>query len=69
MNRFLKVKDHSDLVRDVSSNAIIANDDNAFADYKRRNAIAMKHTKDIAELKAEMSEIKTLLVQILNKGI
>jgi hypothetical protein len=69
MSEFLKVKNHATLVRDTSSNAIIANDDNEFLNYKRKNTLIQKQSKDIEYLKKEMEEMKSILIKILNKGL
>tara|TARA_B100001113_G_C21003882_1_gene576202 strand:+ start:630 stop:860 length:231 start_codon:yes stop_codon:yes gene_type:complete len=72
-DKFVKVEGHSNLVRAVSTNAIV---NNSVAEYeiymqrvksreeqgdKIRNAV-----KDINNLKAELREIKGLLKEIIN---
>lgn len=70
--QFAQVEGHRSLVRDLSSNAIICNDDEEYSTHRRRNELAKKHSKTVLEqanqiesLKCEVEEIKQMLVQIL----
>lgn len=77
VNSFVKVEGHASLVRDMSSNAIIATDDNEFNAYKKRREAEKKRVQlqeqqinDIEHLKNDMDQIKHMLSQLLNaKGI
>ena len=69
---YLKVKDHSNLVRDPQSNSIINTDKSAYNQYvTRRNAKneevnkAQNMEEDLANLKGEINEIKDLLRQLV----
>ena len=69
---YLKVKDHSNLVRDPQSNSIINTDKSAYNQYvTRRNAKneevnkAQNMEEDLANLKGEIDEIKDLLRQLV----
>lgn len=73
MTDYLRVKDHSDLARDTTSGAIVNTNVSAYeAAVKRaRNAQASKNelrdaVRDINNLKCEMHEIKTLLLQLVD---
>lgn len=73
MTDYLRVKDHSDLARDTTSGAIVNTNVSAYeAAVKRaRNAQASKDelrnaVRDINNLKCEMHEIKTLLLQLVD---
>ena len=73
INKFVKVEGHASLVRDMSSNAIIATDDNEFNAYKKRREIEKKRANaqeqqanDIEQLKNDMDQIKHMLSQLLN---
>jgi hypothetical protein len=69
---YLKVKDHSNLVRDPESNGIINTNKSAYNQYvTRRNAKneevnkAQNMEEDLANLKGEINEIKDLLRQLV----
>ena len=70
---FAKVQDSPGFVRDMSNKALLNSDSSAILSYKKQRA----HRNDINEamadinmLKNEMSDIKGLLMQLLqNKGI
>lgn len=71
---YLKIKDNDKLIRDESSNAILNVDINSYNSYliqykKKYNEI--KKMKDyesqLNELKGEISDIKSMLSQIVNK--
>jgi hypothetical protein len=70
--QFAKVEGHVSLTRDMSSNAIICNNDDEYQAYRRRNDIAkaqakivLEQTNQIESLKSEVEEIKQMLIQIL----
>lgn len=72
LNNFLKVEGHSSLVRDMSSNAIIANDNAEFSAYQKRRMVEKnrqelmeKQVNDIENLKNDMLEIKQLLTTLI----
>jgi hypothetical protein len=67
-NKYLKVKDAEELVRDVSSSAILNTDNAALKAYKAKKAkeaLVDQIIKENAELKTEISEIKSLLKQMI----
>jgi hypothetical protein len=74
MSEFLKVVGHDGLVRDTSSGAIINTNRTEYEEYmarrkqaeERENAIS-QHTNEINNLKNELQEIKSLILQVLNK--
>ena len=66
-----KVQGHTNLVRDLKSQAIINTDSDAYARYMARktkqakqNDEVRKVIRDVNELKSEMREIKDLLKEI-----
>ena len=72
VNKFLKVEGHNALVRDVSSNAIIATNDNEFKAYQKKREIAKRNKQliedqlqQIESLKSDVNEIKNMLSQLL----
>ena len=74
MSRYLKVEGHQGLVRDTNSGAIVNSSVSEYEVYMKRvrsreeqgdqirNAV-----KEINNLKAELREIKSLLVKVLEK--
>jgi len=69
-----KVKGHSNLVRDLKSQAIINTDSDAYARYMTRKAKQSKKddemrkvVREVNEIKTEMFEIKDLLKKVLDK--
>lgn len=71
----LKVKDHQHLYRDCKSNGIINTDDNAYRNYLKSKQInqvkegRMKSLEnDVNSLKGDLTEIKSLLQEILKNG-
>jgi hypothetical protein len=69
MNRFLKT-DQKEFIRDRTSTAILNVDKEGLLAYKKnRDRISKNENliEDVAELKKEFSEIKQLLIQLVNK--
>jgi predicted transcriptional regulator len=74
MTDFLKVLGHTGLVRDTSSGAIINTNKTEYEEYMarmreaegRENAIS-QHTVEINNIKNELQDIKSLILQLLNK--
>jgi predicted transcriptional regulator len=71
---YLKVIGHDGLVRDTSSGAIINTNRTEYEDYmarrqqaKDRETAISQHTDEINNLKNELQEIKSLILQVLNK--
>jgi hypothetical protein len=77
MAEYLKVTDHPGLVRDTESNAILNTDIRALNKYReerekllKMKSIAEEHEKmknDISRTREEISQIKDLLVKVLEK--
>ena len=74
MSDYLKVQGHSNLVRDMNTNAIINKDKNAYNLAKRRAEEAQSQrdeirgaTREINNLKCEMHEIKSMLKTLLER--
>ena len=71
---YAKVKGHSNLVRDLKSQAIINTDSDAYARYMARKAKQQKKddemrkvVREVNEIKTEKFEIKDLLKKVLDK--
>ena len=70
MTEYLRVKDHPNLVRDKRSNAILNTNENELAKYKAERDYKLRMTKvadDFDSLKSEVSELKNLLLKILEQ--
>ena len=70
----IKVEGHSDLVRDINSNAIVNTNETEFTAYIRKykareknNDMLRDTVKEINTLKSELFEIKKLLKEVINK--
>ena len=73
MSDFIPVKGNSDLVRDPNTDQIINTNKNAYQQYvNRREKRKIEKEKslnieeDIANLKSELGEIKSLLKELVN---
>ena len=73
MSNFIPVEGNTDLVRDSNTNQIINTNENAYQQYiTRRQKRKLEKEKslsveeDLASLKSEMSEIKSLLKELVN---
>ena len=69
----VKVKGHTNLVRDLKTQAIVNTDSDAYARYMARKVKQSKKddemrsvVREVNSLKTEMREIKDLLVEIKN---
>jgi hypothetical protein len=67
MNEYVKVKDNDDLVRDKENSAILNVDADALSKYKMRREQERKRNEEIDTLKKDVSEIKSLLLQMIDK--
>ena len=70
---FIKVKNQPNLMRDPSSNAILNDNQSGYDEYIARRYAANKQKEkslnveeDVANLKSELSEIKSLLKELVN---
>ena len=64
----LKVKDNDLLYRDVNTGAIINTDRSSFEKYKRSKLKFQNMEQELDQIKCEMSEIKSLLQQIVKSN-
>lgn len=62
-----KIKGKEHLVKDEYSKAVINTDKDAYTLYKKRKIIMQSKNKEIEDLKIEMSELKIMMTQILDK--
>ena len=61
----IKGKDH--LVKDEYSKAVINTDKDAYTMYKKRKVIMQAKNGEIEQLKLEMTELKMMMSQVLDK--
>ena len=73
MSNYIPVEGHSDLVRDPRTDSIINTNSNAYEQYisqrkkrKLEKEKSLNIEKDLANLKSEMNEIKSLLRELVN---
>jgi hypothetical protein len=64
----IPVEGHKGLYRDQKTNAIVNNNDNEYSDYIKLKNSKLKERSEIDEIKNEISEIKSLLFELLNKN-
>ena len=71
---YIKVEGHSELVREENSHAIINTDTTTYVSYMRMMQNKKKQkdqlrdaVREINSLKCEMNEIKSLLMQLMDK--
>lgn len=71
---YVKVEGHNSLARDLSTGAIINTNRTEYEEYMARKRLAesreleiSKHSEDINILKNEMQEIKSMILQLLQK--
>tara|TARA_B100000768_G_C10963956_1_gene242905 strand:- start:1 stop:207 length:207 start_codon:yes stop_codon:yes gene_type:complete len=67
MKERLKVKENKSFVRDPESSAIINTDDIGYQQYMAKNNSVKRRDEEIRDLKMEVSQIKELLIKILEK--
>jgi len=63
----IKVEGHSHLVRDENSHAIVNTDIETYRLTMKRREIMKAQRSEINSLRSEVSEIKQLLVQVIEK--
>lgn len=65
--RFVKIQDHEELIRDNNSSAVLNVDNQALEQYKARRKKQREKNEEIENLKQDVSEIKSLLYKLLEK--
>lgn len=75
MTTIVKIEGKDGLVRDISTSAIINTNRSEYQNYINRRDAAMikqkqieEHSEDINNIKTELSEIKQMLLVLLNKS-
>ena len=65
MSRHVKVEGHPDLVRDRNSGAILNINSNAMTAARERKKLFNDRQKEIDEIKKDVSDIKSILMQLV----
>ena len=65
MSRHVKVEGHPDLVRDRNSGAIVNINSNAMTAARERKKLFNDRQKEIDEIKKDVSDIKNILMQLI----
>lgn len=75
MSNFVKIEGKDSLVRDMATGAIINTSRTDYENYLNKRKIyqkineeVKKNTDDIQNIKSDISEIKNILIALLNKG-
>ena len=73
MSNYIPVEGNTDLVRDPNTDQIVNTNESAYQQYitrrqkrKREKEKSLNVEEDLANLKSEMSEIKSLLKELVN---
>jgi len=64
---YKKVEGHSDLIRDLETNAVINTNKTAYQDYLKIKEEKLKEKQRLDNLENEVGEIKSLLYKLLDK--
>lgn len=64
---FAKIEDNEHLIRDMSNSAVLNRDMTALEKYRLKREKDRQMVQDIDNLKSDMSEIKQLLKQLVNR--
>jgi len=64
---YKKVEGHSDLIRDLETNAVINTNKTAYQDYLKMREEKLKEKQRLDNLENEVGEIKSLLYKLLDK--
>jgi len=67
VTEYWKVEGHSSLARDSESTAVVNTDINAYRAQKLRKETFKRQVEEINNLKKDVSDIKTLLTQLVDK--
>jgi hypothetical protein len=64
---FKKVEGHSDLIRDLETNAVINTNKTAYQDYLKMREQKLNEKQRLDKLENEVGEIKSLLQKLVDK--
>ena len=64
---FKKVEGHSDIIRDLETNAVINTNKTAYQDYLKMREQKLNEIQRLDKLENEVGEIKSLLQKLVDK--
>jgi|TARA_R110000803_G_scaffold22535_1_gene55979 hypothetical protein len=67
MERFQTVQENDSFQKDTVTGAILNSDSSALVSYKARKKAAMALSAELEQVKQDVSEMKEMLMQLLNK--
>lgn len=74
--KLVKIKSNSNLARDISSGAVINTNVSEYENYMARKKVnsdlkqqIQQNTDEIKQIKSDVTEIKNLLVSLINKEL
>lgn len=65
----IKVEGHNNLFRDEETGAILNLDINEYQSYVKMRTLKQRERNEISHLKSEVSELKTMIQQLLNDRV
>jgi len=65
--KYLKIEGENSFIKDATNGALINTDNQALLAYRKNKKARTKTENDIENLKNEMSEIKQMLLKLLDK--
>lgn len=66
-NYLTQVRGHNNLFRNEATGMIVSINKHSSSHYKKQRELKMKEKKELAELKTEVGDIKSMLKQLLEK--
>ncbi len=64
---YQKIENNESLIRDKNNSAVLETDLNSLQLYRKRREQANQKDKEIENMKSEISELKSLVKQLINK--
>ena len=68
MNKYVKVKDESDLVKDKNTGAVLNTNLDSLKAYREKRKKDLEMGNKIDQLENDIGDIKSMLKELLNKG-
>ncbi|MAD24338.1 MAG: hypothetical protein CMO44_09220 [Verrucomicrobiales bacterium] len=64
---YQKIENNETLIRDNKNSAVLETDLNSLQLYRKRREQAQQKDKEIEQMKSEITELKSLVQQLINK--
>lgn len=68
MNKYVKIKDESDLVKDKNTGAVLNTNLDSLKAYRAKRKKDLEMNNKIEQLENDIGDIKSMLKELLNKG-